>query len=88
MYHKIKKAKPVGYSRTNQINAFENMLCDTSSIKSICNSNHTLGYLAVKLDEADMYLTTPRILSLKLNRNENKREVIQNKIMQYYFIAD
>ena len=72
----------------NEINVFENVLCDASSIESICKSNHTLGYLHVAFEGGQLAEASVRILPLKLNRNENKTEVIQNKIMQYYFIGD
>eukprot|EP00956_Cyclotella_meneghiniana_P014884 scaffold22538_cov58-Cyclotella_meneghiniana.AAC.3 len=62
---------------------FSNMLCDPSTVESICNrSNHTIecihqGELPARVYEC-----------LELNHNEDKRKVAQNKVMQYYFIDD
>lgn len=58
---------------------FDNILCDSSTMESICNSNHTL----VKIKAPNLSARTKKLL--KLNRNENKNKVIQKKVIQYYF---
>jgi hypothetical protein len=58
---------------------FDNILCDSSTIEGICNSNHTL----VKIKAPNLSARTKKLL--KLNRNENKNKVIQKKVIQYYF---
>jgi hypothetical protein len=61
---------------------FEKLLCDSSSIEHICNSNHVL-------EETNFYRLSARAQEcLELNKDENKNKVIRNKIMQYYFTRD
>jgi len=62
-------------------------LCDSSSIESIQNSNHTLESIAYGLfgDE-----TCPSEFvqdCLKLNEHEDKEQVIRQKIAKYYFVG-
>ena len=62
---------------------FKNLLCNITSIDSICQSNHTLQWMWInaKIQEhCDAFL--------ELNRNPNKNKVIQAKIMQFYFSGD
>jgi hypothetical protein len=61
---------------------FCKLLCNTTSIENICNSNHTL-------QEIGGYQRS-RLLNeyLELNKNENKSQVIRNKILKYYFVGD
>ena len=64
---------------------FKTLLCDTSSIDSIQNSNHTLTHVeydnTAKRDQA-----VPEYLELNMLPNEN--EVIREKIARYYFVGD
>jgi hypothetical protein len=52
-------------------------LCNSTSLENICNSNHTLE----KIWSNESVLTAEY---LKLNKNEDKNKVIQNKIVEYY----
>jgi hypothetical protein len=61
---------------------FDELLCDVSSIENIYNSNHTLEYISI-----DGELSAFTEECLLLNMDENKAEVIRNKILQYYFVA-
>eukprot|EP00956_Cyclotella_meneghiniana_P020915 scaffold37530_cov22-Cyclotella_meneghiniana.AAC.2 len=62
---------------------FERILCDASSLDGIKSSNHTL----VKIYPDD-HLSQRVLECLKLNRNENKEEVVRQKIAKYYFAGD
>jgi hypothetical protein len=61
---------------------FDNILCDSSSLLSIHNSNHTLEL------NSSTQLTRFTEECLKLNKNANKSKVVQIKIIQYYFLGD
>ena len=65
----------------NMIELIENILCDTSSIEAIKESNHTLEVFDANHDS--------RIVDecLKLNRNPDKEQVIREKISKYYFAS-
>jgi hypothetical protein len=65
------------------VDAFDNLLCDSSSLTNICSSNHTLNTMEKSCD-----LSSRTQVCLKLNRNLNKNKVIQNKIMRFYFVGD
>ena len=59
---------------------FHNLLCDTTSIASVCQSNHTLEEIHLhreKLPACEEYL--------ELNKISNKRKVVQCKLMKYFF---
>lgn len=64
----------------------DNLLCNTKSLRSVCQSNHTLqniiNYQAL-LDRAMAKGCWPRYLNL--NRLPDKRKVLQIKIMLFYF---
>ena len=65
------------------MNCIENLLCDTSSIESIVNSNHTL----VTIEIGHKWVMPPLIKDcLELNMITNKDKVIRTKIARYYFI--
>jgi hypothetical protein len=64
------------------VDEFDRLLCNTSSIVDICNSNHTLA----KIHHSDLSARTRECL--QLNQNETKNKVIRDKIMRYYFIGD
>ena len=59
---------------------FEPLLCDTSSIESIINSNHVLW---------DLWFAENKVRNakelLKLNKNKDTAQVIRQKIARYYF---
>eukprot|EP00956_Cyclotella_meneghiniana_P036578 scaffold127602_cov60-Cyclotella_meneghiniana.AAC.1 len=67
-------------------NILEPALCDASSIESIQNSNHTLESIAIGLYE--MLLSEIEQDCLKLNKIEDKDQVIRQKTAKYYFIGD
>ena len=75
----------VGIDNEQVLNQIGVQLCDTSSIESIHNSNHTL--LRVKLRTRR---PLPEFIQvcLKLNKNKNKLEVIRQKIAKHYFKGD
>jgi hypothetical protein len=62
----------------------EKLLCDTSSIESISNSNHTLEDLSVDGDKLSSMATK----CLVINENEDKAKVIRDKILLFYFDGD
>ena len=62
---------------------FERILCDASSLDGIKSSNHTL----VKIYPDD-HLSQRVVECEKLNRNQNKEEVVRQKIAKYYFARD
>ena len=71
------------------------LLCNTASIESIIRSNHSLRRLKIYYedegsDEEDETNEpeAPWQQYLELNENPNKNEVIQAKIMQFYFSGD
>ena len=59
----------------------KNLLCDTTSLTSVCQSNHTLETIVIendtKLQAVEEYFA--------LNKIPNKRKVIRCKLMKYYF---
>ena len=74
----------------------QTLLCDTTSIESICLSNHTLIGLQpfpeseVRFDVFSEQEVKFGIIvdSLRLNRNSNKNRVIREKISRYYFVGN
>jgi len=74
----------------------QTLLCDTTSIESICLSNHTLIELQpfaeneVRFDVFSEQEVKFGIIvdSLRLNRNSNKNRVIREKISRYYFVGN
>ena len=73
----------------DHIEILENILCDTSSIEAIQNSNHTLEIWD------DGYGTFAPALSsllveecLELNRSQDKEQVARKKIAKYYFTGE
>ena len=71
------------------------LLCNTSSIHSIIESNHSLLRIKVYDEDEDsdeedetIELETPWQQYAALNKNPNKNKVIQAKIMQFYFSGD
>jgi len=63
--------------------ALEHTLCNKTSIDTIYDSNHTLGYRG-------MIMMAPLTVTclLKLNEGKDKEEVARQKIIQYYFLED
>jgi hypothetical protein len=57
------------------------LLCNTTSIESIYNSNHTVKMVRPSYSE----LLSER---LEINKNEDKAQVERNKILRYYFVGD
>lgn len=60
---------------------FHKLLCDPTSIGSICNSNHTL-------EDVDALHSKPLRDLLELNSNVDKAQVVRNKILKYYCVGD
>ena len=58
------------------------LLCNTATIESIIQSNHSLQIIETpgEKDEYQQYL--------EINENPNKKKVIQTKIMQFYFSGE
>jgi hypothetical protein len=73
-------------------NAFDNVLCDYSSLENICNSNHTLETVfrggTPLHPRYQLQLSALTRDCLELNKIENKNKVIHNKVMRYYFVGD
>lgn len=61
------------------------LLCDSSSIQSIYNSNHTIEEVEKYTDHDEEELAMAVRCCLELNKNPNKEQVIRNKILRYYF---
>ena len=74
----------------------QTLLCDTTSIESICLSNHTLIELQPFLESEVRFDVFSEqevkfgiiVDSLRLNRNSNKNRVIREKISRYYFVGN
>jgi hypothetical protein len=65
---------------------FDMLLCNSTTLQNICNSNHTLE----KVASYSYHIQAIKISTeecLELNRNDNKNKVIQNKVMQFYFVG-
>ena len=88
----LKKLHSIGFLDDEEATeCFETLLCNKANIESICQSNHTLqeidlfhlhdGYLPVNFQQ-------PGEQYLKLNKNPNKKKVMQAKIIQFYFSGD
>jgi hypothetical protein len=60
---------------------FRRLLCDPTSIESICNSNHIL-------EDVDPSKSEYLFDLLKLNKNVDKALVVRDKILKYYFVGD
>jgi hypothetical protein len=73
---------------------FDNLLCDCTSLENICNSNHTLNAIRAPCDSHSDRTKECNHISdrtkdcLRFNKNQIKSEVIQNNIIQYYFIGE
>jgi hypothetical protein len=70
-------------------------LCNSTTLQNICNSNHTLEkvwigspyYYGKREIMTAEFCCCQGCCSIALNRNENKNIVIQNKVMQFYFVG-
>eukprot|EP00956_Cyclotella_meneghiniana_P010880 scaffold15231_cov66-Cyclotella_meneghiniana.AAC.18 len=87
---KLKLWRPIVHANSLIIK----LLCDTTSIEHIYNSNHTLEeFSPIKgrmqtLRMAEMRKNHVLKKLLELNRNTNKEEVIRTKIVRYYFVGN
>jgi hypothetical protein len=63
---------------------FDNLLCDCTSLKNICNSNHTLEAIEAPNDS----ISDRTKDYLEINNYQNKCKVVQDKIIQYYFLGE
>jgi hypothetical protein len=59
---------------------FCKLLCKTTSIESIYNSNHTLEYMS------GFAMSSQLTQYFELNENGDKKQVIRNKILKYYLL--
>ena len=66
------------------LTSIEKLLCDTTSIRHIYNSNHTLKEIIDKNIKFQGVIDD----CLELNWEENKEKVIRTKIARYYFIGN
>jgi hypothetical protein len=64
--------------------SFHNLLCDPTSIQSIKNSNHTLEEISAGSHRSPSLVTE----YLELNAEEDKTQVVRNKILKHYFVND
>lgn len=62
--------------------SFKILLCNIASIQSVRQSNHTLQ--KIMIDYKDVTCQQ----YVELNKNPNKKKVIQEKMMQFYFAGD
>jgi hypothetical protein len=72
------------YAAPNADNSLSNLLCDSSTIETICNSNHTLEFVHL---ERGLLCSRDRDC-LELNKNTNRNKVIQMKVGKYYMVGD
>jgi hypothetical protein len=63
---------------------FDNLLCDCTSLENICNSNHTLEAIEAPNDS----ISDRTKDYLEINNYQNKCKVVQDKIIQYYFLGE
>jgi hypothetical protein len=59
---------------------FDTLLCNSTSLNGIVNSNHTLETIW-------FHQSAIARECLELNKNQNKTQVVQNKIMHFYFVG-
>ena len=74
----------------SQINMdMEKLLCNISTINDIINSNHGISFLCMgNFDPMGNGNVEQLRQCLELNRNEDKAEVIRNKILRFYFVGE
>eukprot|EP00956_Cyclotella_meneghiniana_P044740 scaffold333558_cov106-Cyclotella_meneghiniana.AAC.2 len=83
------KKLSMDYRRGRGIDSIEKLLCDSSTIESICNSNHILNTIYnTRLERMCSRLPLQVSDCLELNKNTNKNAVIHKKIARYYFVGD
>lgn len=68
------------------VSAVDKLLCDTSSIESISNSNHKLESILFGFRSRHTHSFAWECL--KLNKNEDKAKVIHDKILRFYFVEE
>ncbi len=66
------------------LNALTDMLCDKSSITSVCSSNHTLNHFGFTC-EGNAWRSNELVSLLELNERKDKSEVIRKKLLFYLF---
>lgn len=77
--------KVVEFRDKVDLNPFGPLLCDTSSLNNICNSNHTLEDICFYYRCDSSLLPLPIEALLGLNKNVDKNFVVCEKIREYYF---
>lgn len=78
----------IGNVRSTGQGCFEKLLCDTSSIQSISNSNHTLERIHLHGANKRYELSPFAEKCLALNRNQEKVKVIRDKIRHFYLVCE
>jgi hypothetical protein len=74
--------------------AFNKLLCDSSSLENVSNSNHTLEKIYCRTVPRRTvprrtFLDSARFNEcLELNMSKNKNKVIHNKVVKFYFVGD
>lgn len=77
-----------GKRASHQILDLEKLLCNSSSLESISNSNHTLECVTLVREGLSPYLLGKRAEKyLEFNRNPDKTKVIHDKIRWFYFVG-
>jgi hypothetical protein len=67
---------------------FDKLLCNSSSIESISNSNHTLECInIVRVGLSSVLLPTLTKQCLEFNKNPDKTKVIRDKILWFYYVG-
>ena len=61
---------------------FKNVLCDTTSLANVCQSNHTIEAI---YNRRNIRISHVCKEYLELNKISNKTKVVQSKLMKYYF---
>jgi hypothetical protein len=87
----IKLPDDISFYGSESVDEIDNLLCDSSTLEKIRSSNHTLEKIIYR-DQVDQVSVEANISTrsrecLVLNRNTDKNKVIQNKVMQFYFVG-
>jgi len=64
------------------------ILCDKTSLSSIYTSNHTLQQFYAGMFSENERPNDHLVSLLELNQNDNKHEVVRQKLIRYYFSND
>lgn len=71
------------FGRDEAIDSFASLLCNTTSLQGICNSNHTLQTFSLPCCSVKIFFSyCPEYL--EMNKNLDKRRAVQLKVMHCY----